>query len=283
MQKTNFSYEILIHNDASTDDTGEIIQEYIMNHPGLIREIRQKTNQYQAGNRAIITKFLLPEAKGDLIALCEGDDYWTDPFKLQRQVEILDKNSALSVCIHGAKVIGPDGETSGHYRAGRRGRMVKVTEVIGWHHNFCPTCSIVYRKQHMETYPDYCLKCHVGDFPLMLWLSLKGSVYFLNREMSVYRKGIPQSWTESYINSSMEKRLEGVGTEIEMLDGIDRESSFKYKREIRKKKSRLIIYTLWRYRAIKQLRRPEYLHDILRLPFYKSIRILFLIYFTSYE
>jgi len=85
MQKTNFDFEILIHDDASTDNTVNIINKYVNKHPNIIRTIFQKQNQFSKGTRGMMTKFLLPKAKGKYIALCNGDDFFTDINKLQIQ------------------------------------------------------------------------------------------------------------------------------------------------------------------------------------------------------
>jgi glycosyltransferase involved in cell wall biosynthesis len=91
MQKTNFPFEVLIHDDASTDGTEEIIREYEAKYPELIKPLYEKENQYLKGRRGSKI-FNFPRARGKYIALCEGDDYWTDPLKLQKQVEFLEAN-----------------------------------------------------------------------------------------------------------------------------------------------------------------------------------------------
>lgn len=98
MQKCNFDFEILIHDDASTDGTIEIIKEYQEKYPDIIKPIFQIENQYSKGVRGINPRFNFPRAKGKYIALCEGDDYWTDPLKLQKQVDFLEKNTAYNIC-----------------------------------------------------------------------------------------------------------------------------------------------------------------------------------------
>ena len=101
MQKTNFSFEILIHDDASTDGTADIIREYEKNYPEIFFPIYQKENQYSKKNiKGINTTFNFPRAKGKYIALCEGDDYWTDPCKLQKQVDFLEANPNFNLCCH---------------------------------------------------------------------------------------------------------------------------------------------------------------------------------------
>jgi glycosyltransferase involved in cell wall biosynthesis len=99
MQKTNFTFEVLIHDDASTDNTADIIREYEDKYPDIIKPIYQTENQYQKGVKIGIT-YLYPRAKGKYIAECEGDDYWTDPLKLQKQVDFLEKHSEYVMCSH---------------------------------------------------------------------------------------------------------------------------------------------------------------------------------------
>ena len=94
-QKTNFRYEVLVHDDASTDGTARIIREYEEKYPDIIKPIYQKENQYSKGID-IVGTIITPRLKGTYIAICEGDDYWTDPEKLQRQVDILE---AMPSCI----------------------------------------------------------------------------------------------------------------------------------------------------------------------------------------
>src|SRR5690554_6580680 len=91
MQKTTFPVEILIHDDASTDKTAQIVKEYAENHSDLIITIFQTENQYSQGIKPW-PNFVFPRARGKYIALCEGDDYWTDPLRLQKQVGFLEGN-----------------------------------------------------------------------------------------------------------------------------------------------------------------------------------------------
>lgn len=104
MQKTNFDFEIIINDDCSTDGTTEIIREYVEKYPDIIKPIYHEENQYQKGVRGMFAKFVFPKAQGKYIAFCEGDDYWTDPLKLQKQVDFLEANPNYSVCFHKSKV-----------------------------------------------------------------------------------------------------------------------------------------------------------------------------------
>ena len=100
MQETNFRYEIIIHEDASIDNTAKIIEQYAAGNPDLIFPVLQTENKYSQGIKPL-ANFVLPRARGSYIALCEGDDYWGDPLKLQKQVDFLEKNTDFSLCVSG--------------------------------------------------------------------------------------------------------------------------------------------------------------------------------------
>lgn len=105
IQNTSFPFEIIIHDDASTDNTANIIEEYANKYPDLFVTILQSENQWSKGGGSIYARFVYPRARGKYIALCEGDDYWTDPLKLQKQVEFLEENTDCSLCFHASKSI----------------------------------------------------------------------------------------------------------------------------------------------------------------------------------
>lgn len=101
MQQCNFDFEILLHDDASIDGSQDIIKGYMKRHPGIIKPIFQTENQYSKGVRSMSMTFNAPRARGKYIALCESDDYWTDPLKLQKQVDFLEKNPEYSLTVGG--------------------------------------------------------------------------------------------------------------------------------------------------------------------------------------
>ena len=108
MQKTSFKYEVLIHDDASTDGTAGIIREYQQKYPDIIKPIFQKENQYSQKIR-ISYRYQFPRADGKYIAICEGDDFWTDENKLQKQFDIMEQHEEVDMCAHAAQCI--DAET----------------------------------------------------------------------------------------------------------------------------------------------------------------------------
>ena len=112
-QETNFFFEIIIHDDASTDDTANIIREYEQKFPNIVKPIYQRINQCSKGAKYFanyLSQNFYSKARGKYIAFCEGDDYWTDPYKLQKQVEFLEKNTDYSFCFCRFKTLVHDSE-----------------------------------------------------------------------------------------------------------------------------------------------------------------------------
>ena len=105
LQQTHFPIEVIIHDDASTDQTTAIISEYQAEHPGIFFPLFQKENQYRKGIRGMNAKFNFPRCTGKYIALCEGDDFWNDPHKLQKQVDFLESNPEYFITGHDANII----------------------------------------------------------------------------------------------------------------------------------------------------------------------------------
>ena len=109
-QQTNFPFEIVIHDDASTDGTKEIIEEYATRYPGIIIPLFQKENQYSKGIRGLPSRFNYPRCRGRYIAICEGDDYWTDPLQLQKQVDFLEAHDDYVMTYHDVDVVDENGD-----------------------------------------------------------------------------------------------------------------------------------------------------------------------------
>lgn len=226
MQKTDFSYEILIHDDASTDRTPEIIKQYESKYPDLIKPIYQTENQYSKGAR--VWDFNMDRAKGKYIAICEGDDYWMDPYKLQKQVDYMEKNPECSMCVHAAyKVNSNKRKLISHARPNRGNKVFTVDEVIKGDGGIFATNSILYPTVFRTNRPDFYENALVDDYPLAIYLALQGAVYYIDEFMSAYRVGVKNSWTSKYL-SSIERRAAHWDMIVDMLNEINRYSEYKY-------------------------------------------------------
>lgn len=236
-QKCSFSFEILIHDDASTDDTAQIIKKYEEKYPDKIKVIYQTENQHSKGISA--TKLLLEKAKGKYIALCEGDDYWNDSNKLELQISFLEAHPEYSACVHSGYYAYADGTIKRKlFRAFTESKEVKTEEILEkW---LFPTASIVYRKECRPRYElGYGENLPCGDFPLMVYLSTKGKIYYMDRPMCVYRTMSKSSLSLQRIkNKDLNKKMEQRF--LLLLDTIDTSLDMKYHDVIQKhKKARI--------------------------------------------
>lgn len=195
MQKTTFPFIAIVHDDASTDDTPEIIKEYEKNYPNIVKPIYEVENQYSKRNGSIDK--CLEEATPEsvkYIAICEGDDYWTDPFKLQKQIDFLENNPEYTMCFHNAIE---------HYEKNIGGKNIKdkifsrisdkdYTGTSLLRHWIVPTASIVYRKSILDTdiYKRSTANKNFiyGDILLILSCAERGKVRGISDIMSVYRR-----------------------------------------------------------------------------------------------
>ena len=189
MQKTSFKYEVLIHDDASTDGTEEIIREYEAKYPDIIKPLYEKENQWVLGRRGS-AEFNYPRAKGKYIALCEGDDYWIDPYKLQKQVDYMDQNPEYSMCFHNAIEHWEDGLIADRVFSNVENRDYSAVEIYEkW---TIPTASVVFRKKTVDSnrYKEVTAnpKFIYGDIILFLTCSEFGKLKGFSDRMSVYRK-----------------------------------------------------------------------------------------------
>lgn len=260
MQQCNFSFEILIHDDASTDETQKIIVEYKEKHPEIIKPIFQSKNQYSKGVRGIMARFNFPRAIGKYIALCEGDDYWTDPLKLQKQVDFMEKNEEYSVCVHQAEVI--EGTTSKLIRLNtprENSAEYNFSQIVRGGGGLFATNSMLCRAKFIANLPSWMLIAQVGDFPLLIHLALSGKVWYMSSVMSAYRLGAPGSWTskvrkEPSFNASNYQAL------ALMLAEINKETNFRYQKVLEEVvlKYQFICHILLNdYHAIKEAKYSE--------------------------
>lgn len=185
MQKTSFRFEAIVHDDASTDGTAAIIREYAERYPEIIKPIIQTENQYSKHDGAI-AHIMNTYTHGKYIALCEGDDYWTDPLKLQKQVDFLELNPDYGLIHSCAKVYDEKNKQFGHELMGSDFDNQDQL-IIG---NRIATLTACFRRDLCEAYYrniEISPSWKMGDYPMWLYISSHSKVNFLNEVTGVYR------------------------------------------------------------------------------------------------
>ena len=218
MQKTNFDFEIIIHDDASTDKTPDIIREYQNKYPKIIRPIFQKENQFSKGVRGILMKFVLPKASGKYIAICDGDDFFIDKNKLQLQVDFLEKNKDYTICFHQVNVSHEKNEKENFaYPRKEEVKKIGIKELLRG--NFIPNCSVMYRRIDYSKIPISNLM--PADWYLHLYHARSGKIGFIDRIMSVYRShsdGIWWDFSNNYKEHIFKNGASGLTMYCELLN-----------------------------------------------------------------
>lgn len=192
-QKTEFDFEICIHDDSSTDNTPKIIEKYRLKYPKQIKVIYQTTNQYSLGKS--VTLINLTQATGDLIALCEGDDFWIDNNKLQREYSEFQKNINLMLVLHSFKVVNIHFPFIYRKKVfSYNQKMIEMEDILK---TFNPLfhLSTMMIKRECLVLDDFFVLEKALDVNLPILAKIKGEVCYLPQIMSVYRSGVSGSWT----------------------------------------------------------------------------------------
>jgi len=233
MQKTDFDFEVLIGEDDSSDNTRKIVQEYARHYPGKIRLFLndRKNVIYVHGRPTGRWNFInnIKHAKGEYIALLDGDDYWTDPNKLQVQVNFLENNADFAICVHNVNVTYVKGNIESHpfYTQHPTGpHMYKNPErissiedlIVG---NFLQTPSVVFRAHLFDSFPEWFCKLDRGDWPLHILNAQHGKIMYFDKIMANYHvhdDGIYSGLTRA-------EQLEGAAN---VAITLDKHLSYKY-------------------------------------------------------
>ena len=205
MQETSFPYEIIIHDDASTDGTREIIKEYAEKNSNIFL-VLQKENKYSRGIK-IFPNYIFPLARSKYIAICEGDDYWTDPRKLQKQIDHMEKHPECTLCLHASNDVSETGKFIKIRQRYKTSRIVPMEDLILGGGGFAVFASTVFPSSFRNQLPEYYHNSPVGDVPLHLFLATQGVVFYLHDNMANYRTGVPSSWTSRVGDGIGEKQI----------------------------------------------------------------------------
>jgi glycosyltransferase involved in cell wall biosynthesis len=203
MQETTFPVEVFIHDDASTDGTADIVRKYQAKHPSLFRSVLQTENQYAKNGFQFLFEHLR-QLRGEFVALCEGDDRWISPSKLESQVRLLEANPQASGCFHLARVADEKGNRRDTYppREYRRGRTLEDIYFNYW----LPTCSLVFRASAAPCDFSWAADLAMGDVPLLAELCSRGPLLFVEEVAAVYRQHSGGVWS----NAGSEQKIRSM-------------------------------------------------------------------------
>ena len=184
IQKTDFPFEVLIHEDASTDKTAEIIRKYEKLYPNIIKPVYQTENQWTK-DKEVIRKAQYDRVKGKYLAYCEGDDYWTDPYKLQKQVDLMENDEDISLSFSNALIKNIDGTM--HLYKKKVSKLFFSTEDIIKEY-FILTATIMLRTKYTIKKNQRFKNVVNADWLKQLLCSSYGKIACINHPMTVYRQ-----------------------------------------------------------------------------------------------
>lgn len=220
-QNVSFPYKVIVHDDASTDGTQEIILQYAKKYPKIIFPILQNENQYSK-NMGIYVNFIRPLIETKYTAICEGDDYWSDSGKLQLQYDYMERNPECSLCVHNTEMMDEKGNSiKKMFNSSKVNVDYDAAQVIGkGPGGLFHTSSFFYRTELRDCRPDAFVMKYVGDYPLAIYLSCNGYVHYIGKVMSKYRVGSVNSWVKAS-NKDTNKKLQHIEDEIQSLNRMD--------------------------------------------------------------
>lgn len=223
-QQTSFPFEIIIGEDDSTDGTREICLQYAAQHPDKIRLFLRKENEKividgkKTGRYNILQNLL--EAKGKYIALLDGDDYWCDDYKLQKQVDFMEARPDHSVCFHPTYLNknGAEDKGTASFKTWTTERTLSITDLARGEY-FILTCSCLYRNGFCTSFPDWFWKVPFIDYALHMWNARFGKVGFLPDVMAFYRIHDEGMWSKKLLDFRLRQKIELIHYMIPAFDG----------------------------------------------------------------
>lgn len=230
-QITDFNFEVWVHDDASTDHTPDIIQEYVDKYPTIIKPIYQKENQYSKG-LGITRTYIYPKMQGRYIASCEGDDYWNDPYKLQKQFNAMEAHPECSLSTHKVQCCNEDGTPNEHvipekFYCIHGTKVIKERDLARYYYILCghpfQTSSYFYRREILDIDLNYPYSMGVVRKCLTL-----GCVYYFDEPMSTYRLWAIGSWTSRMKEGGVQASWNQVNKFIAFENTYDRYSGHMY-------------------------------------------------------
>ncbi len=254
-QKTNFDFEVIVHDDASTDNSAEIIKEYALKYPKIFVPILQTENQHSKKVK-ITQTIVVPLMRGKYMAQCEGDDYWSDENKLQRQYDFMETHPECLLCTHVVEAFDsntgeitqtiPTNDVVNNFiKFGKRDKSCSDVICIDGkdyfrfttksNYNF-QTSSFFFKTEVIRKYinekPKFMLVSDVGDMPLFLYLMSNNSFGFIPKTMSRYRTNNGGSWTNRNLAKDNEKMMKHFTVQYNLWKEYNIYTDYKYNKYV---------------------------------------------------
>ncbi len=236
IQETNFPFRVLVHEDASIDKTAEIIQKYEKSFPNIIQPIYEIENQYSKKD-GLLKKVIDQHVVGEYVAFCEGDDYWIDSFKLQKQVDFMRKHASCALLIHNGYIENVKTGFRGLLNDKLKNQEIEAREIINESMIHPPTASMLTKTEYYLNMPDFFNKAPVGDRTLRMYAILKGYIYYFKEPMCVHRVNVPGSFSELTIKNQDYNKFV-LDEMIKFFDKYNEYTEYRFENEIKYVKSR---------------------------------------------
>lgn len=254
-QKTDFSYEIVVCEDHSTDQTREIAARYREKYPDRIKLLINETNLGLIGN----WEKSLKSCAGEYIAILEGDDYWTDPLKIQKQVDFLEKNPGCAMATHDTVVVDENGEFIRSLASKSQPDEIALERLLAKGKNFA-TCSIVFRKSLLRTLPDWFFKMKACDWTLPVMAAAQGKIKYFSETMGAYRKhkkGADYNLTKKAGEAGESTFGLAEAYTLEMSEAINRQFDYKYDKLLRRHNLYWYNNYVTKYARVKEMKQAK--------------------------
>lgn len=225
MQKTSFRFEAIVHDDASTDGSASIIREYAEKYPEIIKPIFETENLWSKHDGSL-KRTMDENMKGKYMAICEGDDYWIDPLKLQKQVDFMESHPDYSMCFHNAiryKVQSNEIELFNHFKDDHD---LSIHDAI--HDWLVPTASILVRREFIYS-PEWLARIYSGDYSLILRALNGGKIYGMKDIMSLYRYNTIGGSASAQM---VDKGVFVMEEQLKLLESYNKGTNYKFDKEI---------------------------------------------------
>lgn len=263
-QIVDFDFEVVIGDDCSFDDTRSIILEFDRMYPGKIRKVFHAENIGMIANQNAV----FAACRGEYIAMLEGDDYWTDPCKLRIQLEAMRRSPQCRMSFH------PGRETKHGSRIswyGGRERVFSTQEVVIGGGYFCPTPSLMLKREVIQSMPEFLDLAPAGDYYLQILGSLGGGALYLPRVMCAYRVNSSGSWSDS-VKSPQTRQSFRIQT-LKSLQLMDEYLNFEFSHAFQHRSNRILLLIGFDYLRNGQMEEfQRYLDEITARPGEKGLR-----------